>query len=64
MFAIKFIINVLIFYFFIAFLVGCTATNDPGCVPIHIGTGYDEDGMTEAIYVNEIGCPPVSDNIY
>ena len=64
MFAIKVIINVLIFYFFITFLVGCTAPNDPGCVPIHIGTGYDEDGMMEAIYVNEIGCPPVSDNIY
>jgi|TARA_B100000073_G_C23695195_1_gene558052 hypothetical protein len=64
MFAIKFIINVLIFYLFFSFLVGCTAPNDPGCVPIHIGTGYDEDGMMEAIYVNEIGCPPVSDNIY
>lgn len=64
MFAIKVIINMLIFYFFIAFLVGCTAPNDPGCVPIHIGTGYDEDGIPEAIYVNEIGCPPVSNNIY
>jgi|21_taG_2_1085346.scaffolds.fasta_scaffold42798_1 hypothetical protein len=64
MLAIKIIINVLIFYFFIAFLVGCTATNDPGCVPIHIGTGYDEDGMMRIIEVEERGCPRISNNIY
>tara|TARA_R100000742_G_C4228246_1_gene50391 strand:+ start:244 stop:411 length:168 start_codon:yes stop_codon:yes gene_type:complete len=55
---------VLIFYFFIAFLVGCTAPNDPGCVPIHIGTGYDEDGMMKTIQVEERGCPRISNNIY
>lgn len=64
MFAIKIIINVLIFYFFIAFLVGCTAPSDPGCVPIHIGTGYDEEGMIKTIEVEERGCPRISNNIY
>jgi len=59
MFAIKFIINILIFYLFFSFLVGCATTEDVGCVPIHIGTGYDDEGMTEAIYVNEVGCPPL-----
>jgi len=43
------------------FMVGCTIPNDVGCVPIHIGTGYDEDGMREAIYVNEIGCPRIEE---
>ena len=43
-------------------LYGCQHTDtDKGCVPIHVGTGYDEDGMMEAIYVNEIGCPRIEE---
>ena len=43
------------------YVVGCTTTGDVGCVPIHVGTGYDEDGMMRAIYVNEIGCPRIEE---
>ncbi len=42
-------------------VVGCTMPEDVGCVPIHIGTGYDEDGMREFIYTNEIGCPRIEE---
>jgi hypothetical protein len=59
MIALKLIFNILVLYLFFSFLVGCATTEDVGCVPIHIGTGYDEEGMTEAIYVNEVGCPPL-----
>ena len=47
--------------FSLLYVVGCTIPNDVGCVPLHIGTGYDEDGMREAIYVNEIGCPRIEE---
>jgi len=63
-FAIKVIINVLIFYLFFSFLVGCTVPEDVGCVPVHIGTGYDEEGTAQIIEVEEIGCPRISNNIY
>ena len=59
MIALKLIFNILVLYLFFSFLVGCATTEDVGCVPIHIGTGYDDEGMTEAIYVNEVGCPPL-----
>ena len=42
-------------------VVGCTMPKDVGCVPIHIGTGYDEDGMREFIYTNEVGCPRIEE---
>ena len=41
--------------------VGCTTTDDVGCMPIYIGTGYDEDGMRKFIYTNEIGCPRIEE---
>jgi hypothetical protein len=59
MIALKLIFNILVLYLFFSFLVGCATTEDVGCVPIHIGTGYDDEGMREAIYVNEVGCPPL-----
>lgn len=43
------------------FMVGCTVTDDVGCMPIYIGTGYDEDGMREFIYTNEVGCPRIEE---
>ena len=48
-------------FFSLLCVVGCATPGDVGCVPIHIGTGYDEDGMREAIYVNEIGCPRIEE---
>mgnify|MGYP003151912626 CR=1 FL=1 len=63
MFAIKVIINVLVFYLFFSFLVGCTVSEDKGCVPIHIGTGYDEGGERETIYIEEPGCPKINNSI-
>ena len=37
---------------------GCSGmSEDVGCVPIYIGTGYDDEGMMDAIYTNEVGCP-------
>ena len=47
--------------FLILFMVGCTTTDDVGCMPIYIGTGYDEAGMREFIYTNEVGCPRIEE---
>ena len=48
-------------FFSLLCVVGCATPGDVGCVPIHIGTGYDEDGMREVIYTNEIGCPRIEE---
>lgn len=41
---------------------GCSGmSEDVGCVPVHIGTGYDDEGMMEAIYTTEVGCPRLED---
>ena len=48
-----------VFVFFISSLVGCTTTEDVGCVPMHIGTGYDDEGMLMTIRVAEPGCPRI-----
>jgi len=42
-------------------MYACATPEDVGCVPVHIGTGYDEDGMREFIYTNEVGCPRIEE---
>ena len=47
-------------------LQGCNclneiATEDRGCVPVYIGTGYDDEGMATSIYTNEVGCPRIEE---
>ena len=59
MIALKLIFNILDLYLFFSFLVGWTVTDDVGCMPVHIGTGYDDEGMMKTIYTNEVGCPPL-----
>tara|TARA_B100000131_G_scaffold213863_1_gene205619 strand:- start:508 stop:693 length:186 start_codon:yes stop_codon:yes gene_type:complete len=59
MIALKIIFNILVLYLFFSFLIGCTVTDDVGCMPVHIGTGYDDEGMMKTIYTNEVGCPPL-----
>ena len=48
-----------VFVSLVSSLVGCTTSNDVNCVPIHIGTGYDSDGMLMTIQVEEPGCPRI-----
>tara|TARA_R100000781_G_scaffold31404_1_gene22908 strand:- start:766 stop:972 length:207 start_codon:yes stop_codon:yes gene_type:complete len=62
MMAFRFIINCLVFYIFFSIifsLMGCSTTEDVGCVPIHIGTAIDEEGNMHSIQVEEHGCPPL-----
>lgn len=58
----KIILNLFILFVFVGFLsllVGCTTSEDVGCVPMYIGTGYDEEGMLMTIRVEEPGCPRI-----
>ena len=48
-----------VFAFLISLLVGCTTVDPTPCVPMHIGVGYDEDGMLRTIQVEEMGCPRI-----
>ena len=48
-----------VFVSLISSLVGCTTSEDVGCVPIYIGTGYDDEGMLMTIRVEEPGCPRI-----
>ena len=57
---INFLLNILLLILFLLFLslfIGCNTTEDVGCVPIHVGAGYDDNGMREIILVEEMGCP-------
>ncbi len=40
-------------------LVGCASVDPTPCVPMHIGVGYDDDGMLRTIQVEEMGCPRI-----
>ena len=41
---------------------GCSGMpKDVGCVPVYIGTGYDDEGMATSIYTNEVGCPRIEE---
>ena len=58
----KIILNLFILFVFVGFLsllVGCTTSEDVGCVPMYIGTGYDDEGMLMTIRVEEPGCPRI-----
>tara|TARA_R100000742_G_C4277450_1_gene99333 strand:- start:2713 stop:2895 length:183 start_codon:yes stop_codon:yes gene_type:complete len=46
-----------IFLLVISLFMGCTTTEDVGCMPVYIGTAYDEEGMMETLEVEEVGCP-------
>ena len=63
MLMIKLIFNLgvlFVFAFLLSLLVGCTSVDPTPCVPIHIGTGYDDDGMMRTIQVEEMGCPRIN----
>lgn len=51
---------------FVLLLTGCVTSDDVNCVPIHIGTGYDDNGMLMTIRVEEPGCPRIDtyENFY
>ena len=56
----------LLYIYYIALLIidiqGCSGmSEDVGCVPVHIGTGYDDEGMRKSIYTNEVGCPRIEE---
>ena len=38
-------------------MYACTTPEDVGCVPVHIGTGYDDEGMRILLETEEVGCP-------
>ena len=40
----------------IVYMYACTTPEDVGCVPVHIGTGYDDEGMRILIETEEVGC--------
>jgi hypothetical protein len=45
-----------VFVSLVSSLVGCTSVDPTPCVPMHIGVGYDDDGMLRTIQVEEMGC--------
>ena len=62
MLMLKVIFNLFVLVVFVSLvssLVGCTTTEDVGCVPMYIGTGYDDEGMLMTIRVEEPGCPRI-----
>ena len=48
-----------VFVSLVSSLVGCTSVDPTSCVPMHIGVGYDDDGMLRTIQVEEMGCPRI-----
>jgi len=40
----------------IVYMYACTTPEDVGCVPVYIGTGYDDEGMIQIIETEEVGC--------
>ena len=48
-----------VFVSLVSSLVGCTSVDPTPCVPMHIGVGYDSDGMLMTIQVEEPGCPRI-----
>jgi len=48
-----------VFVSLVSSLVGCTSVDPTPCVPMHIGVGYDDDGMLRTIQVEEMGCPRI-----
>ena len=54
--------NIYYIALFIIAIQGCSGMpEDVGCVPIYVGSTFDDEGRYEIIQVEELGCPKIEE---